>query len=238
MKKLKRYKIAIVTNCLLVAILMGVFMVGFIPSTTTATANQGSYGAIYHGNKDSNNVSLMFNVYENADVVKKIVDVLDDYGAKSTFFIGGCFADDNTEVLNYIKSSGHELANHGYFHKDHKKLSYENNYNEIVRTNKMISSLTGEEITLFAPPSGAFGVNTLKVCRELNLKVIMWSKDTIDWRDSDTSLIFKRATKNLSGGDLILMHPKSHTLSVLPEILEYIKTSGLKAVTVSENLQT
>jgi peptidoglycan/xylan/chitin deacetylase (PgdA/CDA1 family) len=64
----------------------------------------------------------------------------------------------------------------------------------------------------------------------------MWSKDTIDWRDKDKDLIIKRATKEVRGGDLILMHPKAHTLGALKEIISIYKKIGLKVVTVSENL--
>ena len=64
----------------------------------------------------------------------------------------------------------------------------------------------------------------------------MWSKDTIDWRDKSESLIFSRATKKLENGDLILMHPKEHSLKVLPKILEFYVKSGYNIVTVSQNI--
>ena len=64
----------------------------------------------------------------------------------------------------------------------------------------------------------------------------MWSKDTIDWRDSDQKLIFNRATKNLENGDLVLMHPKEHTLLALPKIIDFYIESGFSVVTVSENI--
>ena len=64
----------------------------------------------------------------------------------------------------------------------------------------------------------------------------MWSKDTIDWRDKDESLVFSRATKNLKGGDLILMHPTEHTKNALKKILDYYKENGFSAVTVSEHI--
>ena len=64
----------------------------------------------------------------------------------------------------------------------------------------------------------------------------MWSKDTIDWRDKDCDLIIKRATTNLTNGDLILMHPKEHTLKALPFIIESCINGGFEIVTVSENL--
>ena len=65
----------------------------------------------------------------------------------------------------------------------------------------------------------------------------MWSKDTIDWRDSDKDTLIKRATQNLSNGDLILMHPKPHTLSVLPEIIDNVKGQGYGIITVGENIK-
>ena len=65
----------------------------------------------------------------------------------------------------------------------------------------------------------------------------MWSKDTIDWRDKDENTILSRATKNLSNGDLILMHPKEHTLNVLPKIIDFILENGYNIVTVGKNIE-
>ena len=64
----------------------------------------------------------------------------------------------------------------------------------------------------------------------------MWSKDTIDWRDSDENLIISRATKEVVGGDFILMHPKTHTLNALPKIIDKIKEKGFNLVTVNDCL--
>jgi peptidoglycan/xylan/chitin deacetylase (PgdA/CDA1 family) len=89
---------------------------------------------------------------------------------------------------------------------------------------------------LFAPPSGAFNDATLSACEKLGLKTIMWSRDTIDWRDDDVNLIYSRATKKLQIGEFVLMHPKDVTVKALPKILQYIKDNGLSAVTVSYNL--
>ena len=138
--------------------------------------------------------------------------------------------------MKLIIASGHELGNHGYFHKDHKKLSEQYNYQEIYSCDKIVYSLTGYKMTLFAPPSGSFSKNTLKVAKDLNYKTIMWSKDTIDWRDSDENLIINRATKEVVGGDFILMHPKAHTLNALDKIIDKIKEKNLNLTTVSNCL--
>ena len=150
--------------------------------------------------------------------------------------MGGCWADDNGDTLRKLADSGQEIGNHGYFHKDHKSLGYEKNKEEIYLTGVVVNALCGVKPTLFAPPSGSFSEMTLEACDELGYKTIMWSKDTIDWRDSDEKVIYKRATNGLKGGDLILMHPKKHTLAVLGKMIEYCKNNGLTIVTVSENI--
>ncbi len=237
MKKLTN-KSTFLINLALSLILIGVYAISFIPETTVPISSGAGAGAIYNGNRDGNGVSLMFNVYENTQVVNGILDKLKEHGVKATFFVGGCWADDNGETLCRIVQEGHEIGNHGYFHKDHKKLSDEDNRQEIYLTGEIVGALCGAKTTLFAPPSGSFSTTTLQVADELGYKVIMWSKDTIDWRDSDKNLIVSRATKNLQSGDFILMHPKEHTLSVLESIIEKIKGAGFNFVTVSQNLST
>ncbi|MBQ8427033.1 MAG: polysaccharide deacetylase family protein [Clostridia bacterium] len=235
MKRLNR-KITIVTNVILLTVFTAVFAVSFFAEDTLPIYGGHGIGAVYHGNRENNKVSLMFNVYENSKVVNSIIDTLEEYDAKATFFVGGCWADDNAETLTRILNSGNEIANHGYFHKDHKNLDYEKNKEEIYNTGVVVKALCGADMNLFAPPSGSFSSATLEVADSLGYKVIMWSKDTIDWRDKDVEKVFSRATKDVTNGDLILMHPKEHTLTALPKILEYYKSVGLKVVTVSDNL--
>lgn len=225
-----------ITDVALAVIISAVFAIGFSVKSVVPVYGGKKTEAIYRGNVNEKKVSLMFNVYENAEIVEKIIETLDEHGAKATFFLGGCWADDNEKTLNKIVSSGHEIANHGYFHKDHKKLDYESNKQEIYLTEKIISALCGAKTTLFAPPSGSFSEATLSAATDLGYKVVMWSSDTIDWRDEDAEKIFTRATKNLSNGELVLMHPKIHTLNVLPRILAFYGDNGFSVVSVGDNL--
>ena len=165
-----------------------------------------------------------------------MLDILDEYNAKATFFVGGSWADDHTETLREIVRRGHELGNHGYFHKDQDKLSYERNVEEVRLCGELVEKLTGVKMNLFAPPSGAYSENTVDAAESLGYKVILWSKDTIDWRDRDQSLIYRRATEDIAGGDLVLMHPTAETASALPSILSYYREQALEIVPVSENI--
>ena len=112
-------------------------------------------------------------------------------------------------------------------------MTYDQNMEEIRPSVKLLEMICGRKISLFAPPSGAFAENTLSACAALDLKAIMWSRDTIDWRDKDVNLIIKRATENLETGEFVLMHPKEVTVQALPEILTYIREHGKNADTVS-----
>ena len=233
MKKLSSRAVAAITNSVLALVLIVVGAVCFFPSVQTVSSVEGE--AIYRGHSEDG-VSLMINVYWGTDEVYGMLDVLEEYGAKATFFIGGSWADDNVECLKTIVEKGHEIGTHGYFHRDHSKLSREENAQEIARSVEFIYLATGIPVTLFAPPSGAFNDDTLEVVKDMGMKCVMWSKDTIDWRDKNEEVCFTRATDNVGGGELILMHPMQHTLKALPRILEYYKQQGLRAITVSENI--
>ena len=238
MKKLtKKTKYTIASNISIIIMIAIIAIVCFIPSKSIPIYGGKKVSAIYRGNVAHQNVSIMINVYENANIVNDMIDVLVDKGVKATFFVGGCWADDNQETLNRIIKTNNELGNHGYFHKDHKSLSYEQNVQEIKLTGEIVKGLCGADLSLFAPPSGSFSVATLDACQDLKYTAIMWSKDTIDWRDKDVDLIYRRATQNPENGDLILMHPKAHTLQVLGKIIDFYLRNGFNVVTVSENIK-
>ena len=225
----------IVSNIIIVAVIALVGFVSFFsPAVSVAYLKEND--AIYQGNSENNNVSLMFNVYWGDEFLDGILKTLDEHDAKVTFFVGGVWASKNEEMLKRFVQEGHELANHGYNHKDQNRISQQENYNEINQTHQIVKSFTGLEMKLFAPPSGAFNDTTLNVAESLGYKTIMWTRDTIDWRDKDKQLIYNRAVKDAKGGDLVLMHPTEKTLEALPEILQTLKNQGLNVTTVSETI--
>lgn len=208
-----------------------------LSSTDKEVTTDGEGAKLYRSAENGSGVSLMFNVYWGTEQVYDILEILEKHNAAATFFIGGCWADDNVDCLKAIYEQGHEIGNHGYFHKDHAKLNLVDNQREISDCNRFIELAIGEKPTLFAPPSGAYGDYMLSACKALGMTTVLWSKDTIDWRDKDSALIYKRATKEVKVGDFILMHPMEATVAALDDILNYYGDNGLKTVTVSENLQ-
>lgn len=236
MQKNRTVSVKLATNLVLGVLVMSVGALCLSPIQEDI-ATEGASADVYRSAENGEGVSLMFNVYWGTDEVYRILEILDKYEANATFFIGGCWADDNVDCLRAIYAAGHELGNHGYFHKAHENMNLTQNQREITDCNRFIELAVGSAPTLFAPPSGAYNDYTIEAVKLLGMKTILWSKDTIDWRDKNAALIYSRATKNVAIGDFILMHPMKETADALDDILKYYAANSLKTVTVSENLQ-
>ena len=143
---------------------------------------------------------------------------------------------ENPELLKKMFDAGHEIASHGTNHKEHGKISYEQNLTEIQTCHELVKHVLKIDMELFAPPGGSYNKNTIKAASSLGYKTIMWTRDTIDWRDKNAEVILNRATTNMCGGDLILMHPTECTAKALQGIIDQAKAAGFKLSTVSETL--
>lgn len=217
-------------------LMLGVLCVLTLNNDVKSVFSPAYANLYYRGDTTQNNVSLMVNVYWGNEYLPSMLKTFEDYGVKTTFFVGGMWASKYPEELINLVEKGHEIGNHGFFHKDQDKLSYNENQQEIYNTHQLVKQYINEDMTLFAPPSGAYNDYTIQCASNLGYKVIMWSRDTIDWRDQNADLIYERATKNLSNGELVLMHPTLKTAEALPKILEYCKQHNLNVVPVSNNI--
>lgn len=227
-------KSRIIANIIIV--FMFISLIGISFSNASSLTASADARVIYSGDSSKNNVCFMINVYQGEDYVRDILDILDVYNVKTTFFIGGSWAVKHIDLIKEIYTRGHEIGNHGFYHKDQDNLDFEGNVQEISLCHKVISENIGIEMALFAPPSGAYNVTTVDAATSLNYKTIMWTHDTIDWRDQDSDLIYKRATRDLSNGDLILMHPTEMTVNALTKIISFAINSGFNPTTVSNCL--
>ena len=232
---MKKFKYAgAITNVIIIVMLFTLTLVSFSGQYSSFVFTQSDDRPYYKGNTTRGEVALMINVYRGTEYLDDMLKVIKNHDAKVTFFVGGSWAAKNKEYLDKMIADGHEIGNHGYFHKDHAKLSAEQNKAEITANNAIVKSMTGIDMTLFAPPSGSYSDTTLKVAHSIGMSVIMWSRDTIDWRDKDSSLVYGRATNKIGAGDMILMHPTAHTLAALGDILTYYENNHLTPVTVSQ----
>lgn len=186
-------------------------------------------------NTDKKVVAIACNVYEGKEELKKIVEILKRENVKITFFIGGVWAKNNPDTLLMLKKNGHDIQNHGYFHKKPSALSIQNNIKEIKDTENLIYNVTSIKTFLFEPPFGDYDDASLNIINKLGYKTITWSIDTIDWRDDATEdIIMNRIIKKLHPGAIILTHPMPVTTRTIGSIISYLKKEGYSVVTVKE----
>lgn len=230
------------TSNLIICAVLGAVLVTALFAVAESGNAVVTGGAVYEGDRNGGKVALMFNVYEGTEYVEQIARLLAERGMNATFFLGGIWAERNGDTVVRLAADGFELGNHGYLHRDHAALSAERNRSEIVITERLLSATLADLPAeaqaaalpkLFAPPSGSMGDAMHTVCEQLGYTVVMWTRDTIDWRDHDAALITERALRDLAAGDLILMHPTAATVQALPAVLDGIAAAGLTADTVT-----
>ena len=162
---------------------------------------------------------------------KEIIDTLKKHEVNATFFILGNKVKPYQELLNESLNNGNILGNHSYNHKWLIKLNEDELNNQIIKTNEEIKLYTGFTPTLLRPTYGSVN-NKVK---HLNMDIVLWTVDTMDWKYRNVSTIVSRATKNLKDGDIILMHDiyKTSALAV-DKIITEIKKQGFELVTIPE----
>ena len=182
--------------------------------------------------KNSGYVALTCNVdlgWEDEYVIS-ILETLKKENVYITFNVTGKWAENKKNLLMKIKKEGHEIGNHGYKHLDYANLSYDDNYNQIKTSKKIIEDVIGEETKFFQAPAGSFGSNTVKAAERLNYICFKWDVDTIDWQDRDNpqKIIERVKNKNIVDGSIILMHPTDATTKCIDDIIQIIKDKNLK----------
>ncbi|MBN9646364.1 polysaccharide deacetylase family protein [Terrisporobacter glycolicus] len=188
--------------------------------------------------KNSGYVALTCNVdlgWEDEYVIS-ILEALKKEKVHITFNVTGKWAENKKDLLLRIKNEGHEIGNHGYKHLDYANLSYDENYNQISTSKKIIDDAIGEETKFFQAPAGSFGSNTVKAAQHLNYICFKWDVDTIDWQDRDNpeKIIERVKNKNIVDGSIVLMHPTDATTKCIDDIIQIIREKNLKPGRLSD----
>ena len=221
-------------NLIIVIMLLAL---GSISAKTHYSPVYATEQPIYKADCQDKKIALMVNVYQGTEYVMQYAQKLKEYGISATFFIGGIYAEKNPETIKHLFDNGFEIGNHGYNHKLHTKLSNQDSSAEISRTNELLKQITGQRPTLFAPPSGDVNSTLVSLAKQQGCLTIMWTADTIDWRDQDREKICARVKRNLTPGALILTHPTKATIESLDEIISFAKQAGYSFCEVGELLK-
>ena len=162
-----------------------------------------------------------------------LLDILDQYGAKATFFLIGSKVSGQASVVRSIQARGHQLGNHSWSHPELPKLSVDQIAGEIDRTNEAIRQATGVKPSILRPPYGAVNGVVLEQLRLHGMSSILWSVDTRDWADRNSQIVCSRAVAGARPGAVILMHDIHQTsVNAVPCILNSLKQQGYSFVTI------
>ena len=167
---------------------------------------------------------LTFDDGPNPVVTEKILELLEEYDAKATFFCIGKNIEHHPELFKLVKSKGHHIGSHTYSHIN----GWESNCFDFLTDYQKGRDLAGSN--LFRPPYGRILLNPLQTIQKQD-KVIMWD---ILSKDYDASLtpetVLNNVLRNIKPGAIIVFHDsekaKKNVLAVLPQLLQYLKQQG------------
>ena len=164
---------------------------------------------------------------------KEIVNQLKKYKAGGTFFYIGQNVKRYPEYVKYAHTNGYSIGSHSMYHKDFTKLTYKTQENDMLQTSNLIKSITNQNTILFRPPYGAKNKSTIELMQKHQYKMVLWNKDTEDWKNHDTNEIIRYVQNNTESGSIILLHESKASLDALPKIIEYLHSKKLQIVSLN-----
>lgn len=192
---------------------------------------------VYSVERDDQVISVSFDASWGGDKTMAILDILDEYNAKATFFLVGIWVEKYPELVKEIAARGHEIGNHSDTHAHFTQLSESQIRKELADCTGMIEDLTGQQVTLFRPPYGDYNSKVVTVCRDEGYEVVQWSIDSLDWKNYGVQDMITKATRNVQSGDIVLFHNDSeYIVEALPSILKYYQDQGLTMIKVGDIL--
>ena len=220
-------------NSIIIILIALIIIGGYLYfSKTREVFNEQIY---YKGSREEKIVAFTCNIDWGNEYIDEMLKIFADKDIKITFFPTGRWSENNREVLSKIHEEGHEIGNHGYKHLDYDKLDYKANFEQINTAHTIIEEIIQDSPKYFAPPSGGFNEYTIQAAEDLGYQTILWSVDTIDWRDdSHRDLIVKRVVENIHNSAIVLMHPTAETNKALPIIIKTLYENGYRIGTISD----
>lgn len=182
-------------------------------------------------------MSITFDSAYINEYTYKILDILDDYNVKATFFMTANFIKNNYDQVAEILKRGHEIGNHSSTHEDFKKLTKDKIKKEVMNCHKALKDKFDIDMSLFRFPYGSYNEDILTQVKSYGYYPIQWSCDSLDWRNLSVEAItskFKTDTYLYPGAIILFHNGAIYTPDALPTVLNTCKKLGLKCVRVSD----
>ena len=190
---------------------------------------------IYSVEREDKKLAISFDAAWGDDFTIEILNILDKYKVKSTFFLVGFWVDKYPDHVKEIYKRGHDVGNHSTNHPYMTKLSEEEIAKELNTTGNKIKELIKEKPILFRPPFGDYNNKVINICRDNGYYVIQWDVDSLDWKEMGVQPVVDRVTRNVKNGSIVLFHNNAkYVLEYLPAVIERLQNEGYEIVPISQ----
>ncbi len=197
-------------------------------------------GKLYiNGPAERKQVALTFDDGPDGMVTPEILDILKAKEVNASFFYIGNSVKKHPDVEKRVYNEGNLVLNHSMCHPDFHNLAPDKMMKEITDTEDAIYSITGKRPALVRPPYGSVSKEELELLNSSGCKAVIWSSDTLDWSQKDSTSITGNVLDNVRNGDIILMHSngdKKATAEALPGMIDGLKAKGYTIVTLDKLL--
>lgn len=180
-------------------------------------------------------VALTYDDGPHPTVTHDILDVLEKYDARATFFVVGSRVPEYPDCVKRASELGCEIGNHTYNHKILTSATDSQIASEIAKTNSVVKNITGKVPQIARAPGGAYNNRVKGV---VGMPLIQWSVDTLDWKHRNASSVISSVKSSTRDGSIILMHDLySSTAEATKTIVPWLVKEGYQIVTVTELMQ-
>jgi peptidoglycan-N-acetylglucosamine deacetylase len=190
-------------------------------------------GNIVRGTEVPNKITFTFDDGPDHRTTPILLNELDKYHVKGTFFINGhrfhhrtAGGEENKAVLRDVIRRGHFIGNHTFSHKDVTVMDEETWKREVHQVSWQVSEMSGKQLHLFRPPFGRLNQTNLQSLSAQGYTVVMWNLDPLDWQASTARELLRRSKRvieeNPEGGVFLLHDTNRNTAEAFPLIMEWI----------------
>lgn len=198
------------------------------------TQIKNSGGEMPAGTGEGKFVALTFDDGPHSEYTKKLLDGLRKRDVKASFFLIGESIPGNEDLVRQMWEDGHLIGTHCYSHVDLTKETADKACEDILKTNRLITDITGKEPEYIRPPYGIWS-DELDDC--VGMTRVLWTIDTQDWKNQNTAKIVRHIEKNVGKHQVILMHDTFKTsVDAALAAIDTLKKQGYTFVTVDELL--
>lgn len=235
--KVNQIKVKIAINVILIGVIIITSLI--FEKNTQVMGNTEEKHPIYCVDTEEKVISLTFDInWAEKDNLPIILDIMDKYNVKGTFFIMGGwveYSEDNVNKLKSIYERGHEIGNHSYKHPSFTNITESAMEDEIIKTDEIIEKYTGTKPTLFRFPSGDYNKLSVMKVKSLNHQAIQWDADSVDWKELGAEIEYNKVIQKVKNGSILLFHNNAkYTPQNLERIINTLKNQGYEFKTVGE----